>query len=141
MYRSVLIVEDELTLRRAIALNLTNRGHAVREVTTATEAIGAVLDEPPDLVLLDINLPDRSGWDVMRELRQHGIEVPTIVISAVRVGPSRLAEFHPMAYLPKPFPLEALLRLIENKPEPGEEEQDESDTVGEHEPSTGKKEA
>ena len=48
----------------------------------------------------------------MRELRRLGIEVPTIVVSAVRVSQSRLDEFHPMAYLPKPFPLEALLRLV-----------------------------
>ncbi len=63
-------------------------------------------------MLLDINLPDHSGWDVMRELRRLGIDVPTIVVSAVRVSQSRLEEFHPMAYLPKPFPLEALLRLV-----------------------------
>ena len=49
----------------------------------------------------------------MRELRALGKEVPTAVISAVRVSPQRLQEFRPIAYLPKPFPLEALLRLVE----------------------------
>ena len=63
-------------------------------------------------MVLDLNLPDRSGWDGLRELRSQGIEVPTIVVSAVRVGPVRLAEFKPLAYLPKPFPLETLLHLI-----------------------------
>jgi len=63
-------------------------------------------------MLLDINLPDHSGWDVMRELGRLGIDVPTIVVSAVRVSQSRLEEFHPMAFLPKPFPLESLLRLV-----------------------------
>jgi DNA-binding response OmpR family regulator len=63
-------------------------------------------------LLLDINLPDRSGWDVLRELRRRGTDVPTIIVSAVRVSPNRLEEFHPLAYLPKPFPLEALLRLV-----------------------------
>jgi DNA-binding response OmpR family regulator len=66
----------------------------------------------PDLLLLDINLPDQTGWDVLRELKRHGKEVPTIVVSAVRVSQSRLNEFHPLAYLPKPFPIEALLRLV-----------------------------
>jgi len=111
-YERVLIVEDEDVLRRIIARNLTGRGMRVREAVTADEAVAAVLAERPDLMLLDINLPDRSGWDVLRELRQRGAEVPTIVVSAVRVGQSRLAEFHPLAYLPKPFPLEALLRLV-----------------------------
>ena len=84
----------------------------VREVGTAADAVDVSTADRPDLMLLDINLPDRSGWDVMRELRRLGIDVPTIVVSAVRVNQSRLDEFHPMAYLPKPFPLEALRRLV-----------------------------
>jgi len=63
-------------------------------------------------MLLDINLPDRSGWDVLRELRERGIRVATVIVSAVRVSPARLDEFRPVAYLPKPFPLDALLRLV-----------------------------
>jgi len=108
----VLLVEDEATFRRVIARNLSGRGLLVREVGTADEAVAVSTADRPDLMLLDINLPDHSGWDVMRELRQLGIDVPTIVVSAVRVSQSRLEEFHPMAYLPKPFPLEALLRLV-----------------------------
>ena len=111
-YRRVLIVEDEATLRRVVALNLTGRGLQVREADSAEAAVGAVAQERPDLLLLDINLPDRTGWDVLRELRRRDSEVPTIVISAVRANPSRMAEFHPLAYLPKPFPIEALLRLV-----------------------------
>jgi len=111
-YRSVLLVEDEAAFRRVIARNLSGRGLVVREVGTAQEAVDVSTADRPDLMLLDINLPDRSGWDVMRELRKLGVDVPTIVVSAVRVNQSRLEEFHPMAYLPKPFPLEALLRLV-----------------------------
>jgi DNA-binding response OmpR family regulator len=62
--------------------------------------------------LLHINLPDQTGWEVLRELKRRGSAVPTIIISAVRVNQSRLDEFHPLAYLPKPFPLDALLRLV-----------------------------
>jgi DNA-binding response OmpR family regulator len=108
----VVLVEDERTLRRVIALNLARRGVLVAETATADEAVRAVQAQKPDLLLLDVNLPDRSGWDVLRDLRQHGIEVPTVVISAVRANPTRIAEFRPLAYLPKPFPLEALLRLV-----------------------------
>ncbi len=111
-YRGALLVEDEATFRRVIARNLTGRGLLVREVGTAQEAVDVSSADRPDLMLLDLNLPDRSGWDVMRELRRLGIDVPTIVVSAVRVNQNRLDEFHPMAYLPKPFPLEALLRLV-----------------------------
>lgn len=119
-FRRVLVVEDEARLRRIIALSLASRGHEVREVGTAADAVRAAVDERPELMLLDLNLPDQSGWDVLRDLRDSGVEVPTVVVSAVRVVPSRLEEFRPLAYLPKPFPLEALLRLVREgaRPEP-----------------------
>jgi DNA-binding response OmpR family regulator len=111
-YQRVLVVEDEALLRRVIARNLTSRGVQVREAATAGEALEASSTELPDLLLLDINLPDRTGWDVLRALKQRNVRVPTIVVSAVRVTQSRLDEFQPLAYLPKPFPIEALLRLV-----------------------------
>jgi CheY-like chemotaxis protein len=135
MYRQVLIAEDEATLRRVIARNLASRGVQVREAASAGEVLAAVQASRPDLLLLDINLPDRSGWDVLRALRQRQISLPTIVVSAVRVSPRYLAEFHPLAYLPKPFPLEALLRLVAESPDtdrltsPLESDRPLSDTV------------
>jgi DNA-binding response OmpR family regulator len=112
VYRRVLLVEDQESLRRVIARNLSARGIVVDEAGTAAEAVEQAVLDKPDLLLLDINLPDRTGWDVLRELRVRDAEVPTIVVSAVRVSQSRLDEFHPVAYLPKPFPLDALLRLL-----------------------------
>ncbi|MBV9357536.1 MAG: response regulator [Chloroflexi bacterium] len=111
-YHRVLIVEDEALLRRIVARNLASRGLEVRETDSAEAAVRAIADERPDLLLLDINLPDRTGWDVLRELNRQASGVPTIVMSAVRARPSRLDEFRPLAYLPKPFPLESLLRLV-----------------------------
>jgi DNA-binding response OmpR family regulator len=112
VYQRVIIVEDDVTLRRIIARNLTRRGVAVIETGSAEEAITATRLDRPDLLLLDVNLPRRSGWDVLRELRSRSIDVPTIVISAVNPNAERLAEFRPLAYLPKPFPIEALLRIV-----------------------------
>lgn len=122
LYRRVLLVEDEPTLRRVIARNLTSRGVSVHEAATASEAIAAASAQAPDLLLLDINLPDHTGWDVLRELRRRGREVPTIVLSAVRVSQQRLDEFQPLAYLPKPFPIDALLRLVFGRQAPVAEE-------------------
>jgi len=120
-YPNILIVEDEATFRAVIARNLKARGHQIREAETAAEALSQLVQEEPDLLLLDINLPDRSGWDVLRELRERGMQVATVIVSAVRLSPARLEEFRPVAYLPKPFPLDALLRLVEDSQSPRED--------------------
>ena len=127
MYRRIILVEDEAPLPRLIHRNLAGRGHEVREATTAAQAVAALSEEKPDLLLLDINLPDRSGWDVLRELRRQHCEVPTVVVSAVRCGQDRLEEFRPIAYLPKPFPLEALLRIVGNDPSASTEDESAGD--------------
>jgi CheY-like chemotaxis protein len=115
MYNRVLVVEDEAVFRKIIARNLNAHGCQVLEAETVNEAIDQ-LSGNPDLILLDINLPDRSGWDVFRHLKQSGRDIPVIIVSAVRVSPERLAEFRPLGYLPKPFPLDALLRIVQGEP-------------------------
>lgn len=122
----ILVVEDEAPLRRILALNLVRRGHTVIEAesfATAQEALTA-FQEQFDLILLDLNLPDQTGWDVLRSLKQP-VEQPlqmqggmpkgpaVIIITAGRPARSRVEEFHPAAVLLKPFPIEALLRLIQ----------------------------
>jgi CheY-like chemotaxis protein len=122
----ILVVEDEAPLRRIIVLNLVRRGHTVIEaenVASAQEALAA-FQAQFDVILLDLNLPDHTGWDVLRSLERpvadlshKESEPPTspavIIITAIRPVRSRLEEFHPSAVLLKPFPIEALLRLIQ----------------------------
>lgn len=118
MGRSIVVVEDEAVLRWLIVRNLEARGHTVRHARTAAEAADALLGQPPDMVLLDIDLPDCSGWDVLRELRRRGADAPTVVLSASRVTPTLLEEFRPLGYLPKPFMLEALLEFVRGESRP-----------------------
>lgn len=122
----ILVVEDETSLRRIITLNLIRRGHTVIEaesVATAQEALAAFHPQF-DLILLDLNLPDHTGWDVLRSLEQPEEPIPrgedgdsrrpaVIIVTAVRPVHSRLEEFRPTAVLLKPFPIDALLRLIQ----------------------------
>ena len=109
----VLVVEDDEQLRRIITSNLVARGHAVRQASDASTALTALAEERPDLLILDVNLPDRTGWDVLRDARLPD-DVRVLMLTAVPVSPRRMAELRPVAYLPKPFPLEALLRLAES---------------------------
>jgi DNA-binding response OmpR family regulator len=110
---TVLLVEDDPSLRTIVRRNLEARGYRVVAAETAAEALAAVEAGEPAVMLLDINLPDGSGWDVLRALGACGRQVPTVVLTAVPASRARLGEFRPAAYLPKPFPLEALLATVE----------------------------
>ncbi len=118
----ILLIEDDAVLGELVRRNLQVRDHDVSIAVDAESALAYLRATPFDLIILDINLPDRTGWDVLRTAQLEGClrpqeidgderKLPVVVLSAVRVSPSRLAEFHPLAYLPKPFPIEALLRL------------------------------
>jgi DNA-binding response OmpR family regulator len=115
-YRNVLVIEDDDAFARVIERNLTSRGVLVRRVATVASACAAIKADRPDLLLLDINLPDRTGWDVLRDPATAAARIPVIVLSATPLKPDRVAEFQPLAYLPKPFPLESLLRLVVGEP-------------------------
>lgn len=110
--RTVLIVEDETPLRTIIARNLTRRGHRLIAADSVGDAIAEMTMRLPEVVLLDVNLPDGTGWEVLRWLRAVRHRVPVIVYSAVPPSPKRLAEFQPDAVLTKPFPMDSLLHLI-----------------------------
>lgn len=110
--RRILVVEDDATLCSVLERNLRAHGSDAQCIATVQGALAEVGRRRPDMMLVDIGLPDGTGWDLLRALRDRAIEVPTVIISATRVVPERLAEFRPLAYLPKPFPLDALLRLV-----------------------------
>jgi DNA-binding response OmpR family regulator len=118
----IVLVEDDEVLRGLLARNLQARGHEVRAAGDARTALAHLRTAPFDLIVLNICLPDQTGWEILRTAQREGWlhphavggdveQLPVVVLSAVRVSPRRLAEFHPLAYLPRPFPMEAVLRL------------------------------
>lgn len=114
---NVLLVEDEPHVRRALARSLEAWGHAVTEADTAELARAAIVAIAFDLVVLDINLPDATGWDVLRHrTSSDNRDTSVIVISAIPPSVVRLHEFQPFGVLHKPFPIESLHQLV-NKAE------------------------
>jgi DNA-binding response OmpR family regulator len=118
----ILLVEDDAVLSDLVNRNLQARQHDVNIAVDAQTALALLRTLPFDLIFLDINLPDQTGWEILRTALREGYLqpqaidgdqhlLPVVVLSAVRVSPRRLAEFHPLAYLPKPFPMEAMLRF------------------------------
>ncbi len=91
---------------------LTAHGHHVDQAGSCQEAVEAIGKVDYDLLCLDVNLPDATGWDVLRRLRADGRSVPAVVFSAVPPSASRVREFRPLGVLHKPFPIDALLRLV-----------------------------
>ena len=71
-FTRILVVEDEPVFRSIVVRNLRARGCEVEEADTTAAALASLQSTLPDLILLDINLPDRSGWDVLRHLQSRG---------------------------------------------------------------------
>ena len=114
MTTRVLLVEDEPALARGLSDNFRDEGYDVRWVSRGDQALTAVRDERPDLVVLDIMLPGRSGLDVLRDLRSAGDPVPVLVLTAKGDVVDRVVglELGADDYLPKPFAVRELLARV-----------------------------
>jgi len=106
----VLIVDDDPQLLRALRINLVARHHDVQVATTGADALQLAAVHLPDLVLLDLGLPDLDGVDVIHGLRGW-TDVPIIVLSGRSGGPDKVAALDAGAddYVTKPFGVEELL--------------------------------
>jgi DNA-binding response OmpR family regulator len=109
----VLLVEDELRLGESIQRGIARHGHDVELVRDCASAIDAGLRGDYDVLVLDINLPDAAGWQLLTVLDAAQRRPRTVVLSAIPPSAARVREFAPVSVLEKPFPIDALLRLIE----------------------------
>ncbi len=109
----VLVVDDDPQIVRALRINLEARGYAVVVADTAASALVAAGEQAPDVVLLDLGLPDRDGIDVIHGLRGWS-DVPILVLSGRGGGPDKVAALDAGAddYITKPFGIEELLARV-----------------------------
>jgi len=110
----ILLVEDDAMLGAAVRSALAKAGHAVDWVQEGSAADLAVAGEPYDVVLLDLGLPDKSGLDVLRDLRRRGLRMPVLILTAQDAVRERVAGLDAGAddYLVKPFDLDELAARI-----------------------------
>jgi len=106
----IAVIEDNISLAKAIAYRLRDRGHAADVLHEGLAADQYLRDEGADLVVLDINLPGLSGLDILRSLRARGSGVPVILLTARGLTDERIAGLDAGAddYLTKPFDMEEL---------------------------------
>jgi two-component system phosphate regulon response regulator PhoB len=112
----ILVVEDEADLAELVAFNLRGEGHQAAVVHDGATALAEIQRNPPDLVVLDVMLPDISGIEVCRRLRRkpETIRLPVIMLTARSDEVDRVVGFEVGAddYLAKPFsPRELVLRV------------------------------
>ena len=113
MVERVLVVDDDETIRRTLRINLRARGYEVEEVASGRDALSTLEDAPPDLVILDLGLPDVDGVEVLRRLRRTS-RVPVVVLSARHQSDDKVEALDEGAddYVTKPFGMDELLARV-----------------------------
>ena len=114
--KRVLIVEDEKSIVDIVRFNLEKEGYAVLTAYDGEAGLTAAREEKPDLILLDVMLPRRNGFDVCRILREEGDGVPVIILTA-REGESDKVmglEIGADDYITKPFSMRELLARVKS---------------------------
>ncbi|MFJ7903502.1 response regulator transcription factor [Streptomyces sp. NPDC096198] len=110
----VLVVDDDPAIRRSLERGLRLGGFRVRTAGSGAEALAAVRDSPPDVLVLDVSMPGISGIEVCTRLRDEGRDLPVLMLSALDETADRIAGLQAGGddYLVKPFALQELvLRL------------------------------
>ena len=114
----ILVIDDDLDIRETVRRILGSRGHAVQEADDGSSGLGVIAETPPDVVILDIFMPERDGFETLRELRK---AYPRIKVVAMSGGDSSgllnllddMAELGADWTLPKPFTPKELLAAVQ----------------------------
>jgi two-component system KDP operon response regulator KdpE len=110
----ILVVDDEPPIRKLLRTGLGIEDYAVSEVATGAAALTALESETPDLVILDLGLPDMQGLDVLRIMRERGNSTPVVILSSREdeAGKVRALDLGADDYVTKPFGMNELLARV-----------------------------
>jgi len=110
----ILVVDDEPPIRRFLRTSLTARSYSVLEAADGQEALGLFRRNAVDLIVLDLGLPGTDGFDVIRQLREQGSNVPIVILSARNdeAGKVKALDLGADDFVTKPFGMDELLARI-----------------------------
>lgn len=111
----ILVIDDELQIRRFLRISLNSQGYEIVEAENGQAGINAVATRQPDLVVLDLGLPDLDGKEVLREIRQWS-DVPVLVLSVRDSETEKVSVLDDGAndYVTKPFGIQEFLARVRN---------------------------
>jgi two-component system KDP operon response regulator KdpE len=110
----ILIVDDEPPIRKLLRVGLSTQGYSIFEAANATAAIEQMTQMQPDLILLDLGLPDLSGHELLRRWRDEGSDLPVVILSS-RTDESGIVQALELGaddYITKPFGMNELVARI-----------------------------
>jgi excisionase family DNA binding protein len=107
----VLVVDDNSQVREVVRVNLEMEGYAVREAANAEDGLSALEEEVPDLILLDVMMPQVDGWEMLRRVQErHGVgSIPVVMFSGQLEANEEAVERGAQGFVGKPFDLRALV--------------------------------
>lgn len=109
----ILVVDDDAEIRELICEILEMEGYPVEKTANGAEALQAVEREEPALVLLDMRMPVLDGWGFARAVRERGLSLPIVVMTAAQNARRWAEEINAAGYVAKPFNLDDLLTTVE----------------------------
>lgn len=117
MNKKILVVDDEPHIVRLCQVNLERAGYQVVTARDGIEGIEKIKNEKPDLIILDIAMPHKSGVDVILDLLNEGIQIPPIITLTAKDLERQAAQTIALitaysVYMPKPFTPQDLLALV-----------------------------
>jgi two-component system KDP operon response regulator KdpE len=129
----ILVVDDDPVLQRTLRINLRARGHEVLLAGNGRQAVSTFLADQPDLVVLDLGLPDLDGVEVLRQLRTRSA-VPVIVLSARQEADDKVEALDEGAddYVSKPFSMDELMARVRVALRRGTTEAEAPETLDSH---------
>jgi len=115
---TILVVEDEPNVRKFVSVNLAQRGHRVIEAENGQRALEHLNDQKPELLILDIKLPDLSGWDILNRINPvpaRPADFPVLVMTASPIDQNNILKQYPsvVEILIKPFNTAKLITAIQ----------------------------